>query len=69
MRVFKGFSVRFLENLEFIHDQISLPAGDASLEDLLLQQKQIATEFESGLSLGVTYTFGYEFNNIINKRL
>lgn len=69
IRVLKGFSVRFSSNLEFIHDQINLPAGDASLEDVLLQQKQIATDFELGFSVGITYTFGSAFNNIINTRL
>ncbi len=69
VRVIKGFSVRFSNNLELIHDQINLPAGDASLEDVLLQQKQIATDFDLGFSVGVTYTFGSAFNNIINTRL
>lgn len=69
VRIIKGFSVRFSGNIEFIHDQVNLPAGDASLEDVLLQQKQIATDFELGFSVGVSYTFGSAFNNIINTRL
>ncbi|TYA92184.1 hypothetical protein [Seonamhaeicola marinus] len=69
IRVIKGFSVRFSGNLAFIRDQINLPAGDASIEDVLLQQKQIATDFDMGLSVGVSYTFGSAFNNIINTRL
>lgn len=69
LRVLRGFSVRFSGNLELIRDQISLPAGDASLEDVLLQQKQIATDFDLGLSVGLAYTFGSAFNNIINTRL
>lgn len=69
LRVLKGLSVRFSGNLELIRDQINLPAGDASLEDVLLQQKQIATGFDLGFSVGLTYTFGSAFNNIINTRL
>lgn len=69
VRIFKGFGVRFSGNLQFIRDQINLPSGDASLEDVLLQQKQIATDFDLDLSVGVTYTFGSAFNNIINTRL
>jgi hypothetical protein len=69
VRVFKGFSIRFSGNLQFIRDQINLPAGNASLEDVLLEQKQIATDFDLGLSAGITYTFGSAFNNIINTRL
>lgn len=69
VRIIKGFSVRFSSNLEFINDQINLPAGDASLEDVLLKQKQIATDLDLGFAMGVTYTFGSAFNNIINTRL
>ena len=69
VRVLKGFSVRFSGDLQFIRDQINLPAGDASLEDVLLQQKQIATDFDLGFSVGLAYTFGSAFNNIINTRL
>ena len=69
VRVFKGFAVRFSGNLELIRDQINLPAGSASLEDVLLQQKQIATDFEVSFRVGVSYTFGSAYNNIINTRL
>ena len=69
VRVFKGLSVRFSGNLELIRDQINLPAGSASLEDVLLQQKQIATDFEVSFRVGVSYTFGSAYNNIINTRL
>lgn len=69
IRVFKGLSVSFSGSFDLIRDQINLPAGDASLEDVLLQQKQIATDFELGFRVGVRYTFGSAFNNIINLRL
>ncbi|WP_273567659.1 DUF481 domain-containing protein [Maribacter halichondriae] len=46
LRLFKGLAVRFSGDFEIIRDQINLPAGDASIEDVLLQQKQIATDFE-----------------------
>lgn len=69
VRVFKGLAVRFSANLQFIRDQINLPAGDASLEDLLLRQRQIATDFELGMGVGLSYTFGSAFNNIVNTRL
>ncbi|MGB7395113.1 MAG: DUF481 domain-containing protein [Pricia sp.] len=69
VRLFKGLSVRFSGRFELIRDQINLPAGDASIEDVLLQQKQIATDFETGFSVGLSYTFGSAFNNVINTRL
>lgn len=69
IRIFKGLAVTFSGNFEVIRDQINLPAGDASIEDVLLQQKQIATDFELGFRVGLSYTFGSAFNNIINLRL
>lgn len=69
LRLFKGLAVRFSGNFEIIRDQINLPSGDASIEDVLLQQKQIATDFELGFSIGLSYTFGSAYNNIINTRL
>ncbi|HEA21287.1 hypothetical protein LCGC14_1132530 [marine sediment metagenome] len=69
VRIFKGLSVRFSGRFEIIRDQINLPGGDASLEDVLLQQKQIATDFELGFNVGLSYTFGSAFNSVVNTRL
>ncbi|MDG2396144.1 MAG: DUF481 domain-containing protein [Flavobacteriaceae bacterium] len=69
IRIFDGFSLRIGAEIRLIRDQISLSAGEASIEDLLLQQKSIATDFYNEFRLGLTYTFGSAFNNIINTRL
>lgn len=69
VRVFKGLAVQFFTNLDLIRDQINLPEGDASLEDILLRQRQIATDFEVSTGIGLSYTFGSVFNNIVNTRL
>jgi hypothetical protein len=69
IRVYKGLAVRFSSNIQLIRDQITLPGGDASLEDLLLQQRQIATNFEMRMGVGLSYTFGSAFNSIVNTRL
>jgi hypothetical protein len=69
VRVFKGLSVRFSSDLEVVRDQLSLPKGDASLEDILLQQRQLATTYEVALSVGISYSFGSIYNNVVNTRL
>ncbi|MEL6945494.1 MAG: hypothetical protein AAFO82_22805, partial [Bacteroidota bacterium] len=69
VRVYKGLSINFGGNYEIINDQISLPKGEVSLEDLLLAQRQAATDFEAGMNFGVNYTFGALYNNIVNTRL
>ncbi len=69
LRVFRGLSLRISGNFQLIRDQINLPKGEASIEDLLLRQRQISTNFQNRVSLGLSYTFGSIFNNIVNNRL
>ncbi|HSP41120.1 MAG TPA: hypothetical protein VLN46_06785 [Gillisia sp.] len=68
-RIFRGFSVDLSSRYDFVQDQLSLPKGDASLEDVLLQQRQLATNYGISISLGLSYNFGSVFNNVINTRL
>ena len=69
VRIIKGLSLNASSSYEIINDQISLPRGEASIEDVLLGQSQLATNFEADLSFGISYTFGSLFNNVINTRL
>jgi len=69
IRVYEGLSINLGAEIRFIRDQINLAAGVASVEDVLLQQRSIATDYYNEFRLGLTYTFGSAFNNIINTRL
>lgn len=69
IRLFKGFSLRLSADMELIKDQISLPKGETSLEDLLLQQTAVASNFDMRLGVGFNYTFGSIYNNVLNTRL
>jgi hypothetical protein len=68
VRVLRGLSVRTSANVELIHDQLNLPRGDASLEEILLRRRQLATTYEVSASLGFTYTFGSLYTNVVNTR-
>jgi hypothetical protein len=68
-RVIKGLSFSVGGNYILINDQINLRRGDATLEEILLGQRQLATDFESGLNFGMRYTFGALYNNVVNTRL
>lgn len=68
-RIVRGLSVQVSGDLEIIHDQLALAAGGTSLEDLLLQQTQLATGYKVGGSVGLSYTFGSIYNNVVNTRL
>ncbi len=68
LRLFKGFTWRISGNLALIHDQISLPLGDASEEDILLRQRQLQTGYRYWGSTGISYTFGSIYNSVVNPR-
>jgi hypothetical protein len=68
LRLFKGFSWQISGNLALIHDQISLPLGDASEEDVLLSQRQLQTGYRYWGSTGISYTFGSIYNSVVNPR-
>ena len=69
LRVVKGLSLNLNSRVNIVRDQINLPRGDISLEDILLQQRTLATSFQLFSSVGVSYTFGSIYNNVINLRL
>ena len=68
VRIREGLSLNFSTNFQMIQDQLSLPAGDASLEDILLQRRELATDYSLSTSVAITYTFGSDFANIVNTR-
>lgn len=68
VRLLEGLSLRIQGDFEMIQDQLALPAGNASLEEILLQQRELATDFELSGSIALSYTFGSDFANIVNTR-
>lgn len=68
VRLFKGFSFNINGNYEITRNQINLPAGDVSLEELLLQQQQLQSGFNYFVSVGLSYSFGSIYNTIVNPR-
>lgn len=68
VRIAGGLSLFVRTDLEMIQDQLSLPAGEATLEDVLLQQRELATDFSLSGSVAISYTFGSEFANVVNTR-
>ena len=69
LRVFEGLAIRFSGNVNLIREQYSLAAVSTSIEELLLQQRQIATDYRTNFSVGLSYTFGSIYNSVINTRL
>lgn len=69
LRVTEGLSFTLGVEAESIHDQLYLPSGDASLEEILLKQRQLQTTYNFESSVGLRYTFGSIYNNVVNIRM
>ena len=68
LRIWKGLSFEVSGRYSLIRDQLSLPRGGASYEDVLLRQKQLATGYDYYFSVGLNFTFGSTRSNIVNPR-
>jgi hypothetical protein len=68
IRLFKGFSFNVFGEFSRTHDQIYLPRGEASTEEILLRQRQLLTGYQYYFNFGINYSFGSIFNNIVNPR-
>jgi hypothetical protein len=71
-----GLEIRLARGLEFevnasytrVRDQITLPKGDATDEEVFLRLRQLATGYRASVDIGLSYTFGSFLNTIVNPR-
>ncbi len=68
IRLYQGLSFSVYGEVSRVRDQLYLPAAGASPEEILLQRRALATNYQYDLSVGFTYTFGSIFNNVVNPR-
>lgn len=68
VRLFKGFSLDMFGEVSRTRDQLYLQRGAATTEEILVQQRQLATGYQFFVNFGVSYSFGSIFNNVVNPR-
>ncbi len=68
VRIFKGLSINVYGRYSAVHDQLNLKAGEASLEELLLRRRELASNYRYRLSIGLSYSFGSVYSNVVNPR-
>jgi hypothetical protein len=66
LRILAGLSLNFVGQYDLVHDQLALRKGGASEEERLLRLRELATGYTYWVSLGLTYTFGSIYSNIVN---
>ncbi len=67
-RLFKGLSFDFFSFVSLIHDQLSIQKGGATEQEVLLRRRQLATSYSYQGFVGLRYTFGSKFANVVNPR-
>jgi hypothetical protein len=68
IRIVRGLSFDFFGSYSRVRDQLSLQKEGASNEEVLLRLKQLKTSYFYSAFMGLSYTFGSKFNNIVNPR-
>ena len=68
IRLFKGFTLDFFGQASRRRDQLSLRRGDATPEEILVRQRELATGYSYDVGFGISYSFGSVFNNVVNPR-
>ena len=68
LRIFKGLSLQVSGGMAHINDQVNLKKGDISEADRLLELRELSTQYRIEGGIGLTYTFGSIYNNVVNPR-
>ncbi|HAX93400.1 MAG TPA: hypothetical protein DCY25_05545 [Bacteroidales bacterium] len=68
IRLFKGLSLTLNLEAARINDQLNLRKGELSEAERLLRLREQATGYEVQTGIGLSYTFGSIYNNIVNPR-
>jgi hypothetical protein len=68
LRIARGFSLNLEGSASRVRDQIALPRRDASPEEVLLRLRELQSGYELSFDIGINYSFGSIFNNIVNPR-
>jgi hypothetical protein len=67
-RIFKGLDFNIDGMYERIRDQLGLAKGSATLEEVLLRRRELATNYSLHFQVSLSYTFGSIFSNVVNPR-
>jgi hypothetical protein len=67
-RITRGLRVNFDMGYTKFRDQINLKKGTASPQEVLLRLRQLQTGYYYYGSVGLSYTFGSVFSNVVNPR-
>ena len=67
-RIIAGLSLNVGVNYSFIRDQLNVRGTDLTNEERLLRLREIQSGYSASGGVGLSYTFGSVFSNIVNSR-
>ncbi|MFQ6070625.1 MAG: hypothetical protein ACE5LC_08900 [Candidatus Aminicenantales bacterium] len=68
LRIIRGLNFNISGSFSRIRDQLSLPRAGASIEEILLRLKELATNYTYRFSIGLSFTFGSIHSKVVNPR-
>ena len=68
-RILRGLNLDLEGSVARVKDQIYLSREGIPDEEILLERRQLGTDFEYELEIGFSFTFGSVFNNVVNPRM
>lgn len=68
IRVTGGLSFNIYTSAELTRDQIFLPKGGATSQEVLTRRRQLASGYNFYTFFGINYRFGSKLNNFVNPR-
>ena len=68
-RIGRGLSLNVSGSAAQVREQLYLPAGGLTQEQVLTRQQALATDYVVRFNVGLSYTFGSIYNTVVNQRL
>ncbi|HOF82246.1 MAG: hypothetical protein PHF93_06650 [Acidobacteriota bacterium] len=68
LNLVKGLSAYLFASGSRVHDQLALARGTATLEEILLERRELATSYSYFAIFGLSFTFGSAYTNVVNPR-
>lgn len=69
IRLYRGLNLDIRGGVARVKDQIYVPREDATDEEVFLRRRELGTDFEYSMEVGLSFTFGSVFNDVVNPRL
>ena len=66
-RIVRGLDLNVNGSVSWIRDQLFL-SGDVPDEEILLQRRRLASNFDWDFGVGLSFQFGSIYNNVVNNR-